>query len=514
MTVAKVSADRGIEVRAVRADPLTYGTPLLAVQLFEGDGRLQGRAAAIDARLGGLLTRALEAGDFRGRAEDLLLLYNPGQELGAARVLLVGVGKREAYSAETMRRAAARAVREAERIRVTRLALLVDHALPLDATRAAQAAAEGAVLAAWRFRELKTGAGEAEPPVEVEAVELLGWRAAAAAVGEAVRLGAVAARAENLARTLAARPPNIKTPRHLAEVARAIAEERGLDVTILDREGILAEAMHALLAVARGSHEEPRFIVLEYRGAEKGERALALVGKGLTFDAGGISLKPAKGMEEMKYDMSGGAAVLAALGAVAELALPVNLVGIVPATENLPSGSALKPSDVIRTRAGKTVEVVNTDAEGRLVLADALAYALRYEPAAILDAATLTGSCVVALGHHASGLLGNDETLVEEVRAAGERTGERCWPLPLWEEYRRQLDSEVADLANVGGRPGGTITAARFLREFVGDTPWAHLDIAGTAWGDGNAPYHRKGPTGVPTRLFIEWVRSRVERAA
>jgi leucyl aminopeptidase len=234
------------------------------------------------------------------------------------------------------------------------------------------------------------------------------------------------------------------------------------------------------------------------------------VGKGLTFDAGGISIKPASGMEDMKYDMSGGAAVFGALYAVAELGLPINVVGIVPSSENLLSGRAVKPGDVVRTREGKTVEILNTDAEGRLILADALSYAQTFCPAAMVDCATLTGACVVALGNHASGILGTDEELIQELREAGDRSGERCWPLPLWKEYREQLDSTVADLKNVGGRPAGTITAAAFLKEFVGEVPWAHLDIAGTAYGEGKLSYQRKGGFGVPTRLLVEWVRGRL----
>jgi leucyl aminopeptidase len=233
------------------------------------------------------------------------------------------------------------------------------------------------------------------------------------------------------------------------------------------------------------------------------------VGKGLTFDAGGISLKPPKGMEQMKFDMSGGAAVLGAMKAVAGLDLPLNVVGIVPSSENLPSGSALKPGDVIRTRAGTTVEVINTDAEGRLILADALAYGASLDPAAMVDCATLTGAVVVALGHHAAAVMGTDEALVEELRAAGDTAGERCWPLPLWDVYRTQLDSDTADLKNVGGRPAGSITAGAFLREFVGEAPWAHLDVAGTAYGEEPLPYQRKGGFGFPTRLLVAWVRSR-----
>jgi leucyl aminopeptidase len=234
------------------------------------------------------------------------------------------------------------------------------------------------------------------------------------------------------------------------------------------------------------------------------------VGKGLSFDAGGISLKPAAGMEEMKYDMSGGAAVIGAMQAIAELGVKANVVGLVPSSENLPSGRATKPGDVISSLAGKTIEVINTDAEGRLILADALAWGARMKPAAMVDCATLTGSVIIALGHHAAAVMGNDDDLVEELRAAGAASGERCWPLPLWKEYRKQLDSTTADLQNVGGRPGGSITAGAFLSEFVGETKWAHLDVAGTAWGEGSLSYQRKGALGFPTRLLVEWVRSRV----
>jgi len=234
-----------------------------------------------------------------------------------------------------------------------------------------------------------------------------------------------------------------------------------------------------------------------------------LVGKGLTFDSGGISLKPPKGMEDMKFDMSGGAAVMGAMKAIAELGVPANVVGIVPASENLPSGNALKPGDVINTLAGKTVEVINTDAEGRLILADALCYGAQLNPAAMVDCATLTGAVVIALGHQAAAVLGNQDDLIDQLVSAGESSGERCWPLPMWDCYRKQLDSETADLSNVGGRPAGSITAAMFLSEFVGDTPWAHLDIAGTAYGDGKLPYQRKGAYGFPTRMLIDWVRSR-----
>jgi len=249
--------------------------------------------------------------------------------------------------------------------------------------------------------------------------------------------------------------------------------------------------------------------VLRHDGGPDGEAPLVLVGKGLTFDAGGISIKPASGMEEMIFDMSGGAAVIGAMQAVAELNVPLNVVGIVPSAENLLDGRAMKPGDIIGSREGKTIEVVNTDAEGRLILADALSYAQGLNPAAIVDCATLTGSVVIALGHHAAAVFSTDEDLVDELREAGDRSGERCWPLPLWDDYRRQIDSSVADLVNIGGRAGGSITAACFLKEFVGECRWAHLDIAGTAYGEGKLSYQRKGAAGFPTRLLVDWVRSR-----
>jgi leucyl aminopeptidase len=284
-----------------------------------------------------------------------------------------------------------------------------------------------------------------------------------------------------------------------------------MKITVLDREQMRAEGMHSLLAVAQGTLEEPRFIALEYNGAGKDVQPLVLVGKGVTFDSGGISIKPADRMEDMKYDMSGAAAVLGAMRGIAELKIKANVVGLIPSTENMPSGRAVKPGDVISSHLGKTIEIINTDAEGRLILVDALSYARRYNPAAMIDAATLTGAVGIALGQQATGLMGNDGDLIDEIMAAGLRSGERCWNLPLWDEYRELLDSNIADIKNSGGRLAGTITAGWFLKDFVVDIPWAHLDIAGTAYRDDAAPYLRKGATGTPTRLFIEWVRSRAE---
>lgn len=496
--------------------PAEFPTPILALPLFEGEAGLEGAVARIDERLQGQIARILAAGDFKGKPDEALILYPPAGELGAERLVLVGLGRRGDYTLERLRRAVGRAVRQAERVGAAGVAIPFDFQDRLPAEvggrNGAQAATEAAVLAAWDFRAFKTeiGAGDSEPAARVtEFVLLARDEAEEAVLTEGARYGEIVGRAENLTRELQTNPGNVATPSHLAEVAERIARDHGLGITVLDRAAMEAEGMGALLAVARGTDEEPRFIVLEYRGAASSEKPLVLVGKGVTFDSGGISIKPSERMEEMKYDMSGAAAVLGATQAIAELGLPVNLVTIVPSTENLPSGRSLKPGDIIRSHLGKTIEVVNTDAEGRLILADALSWAQRYEPRAIVNAATLTGACVIALGHHAVGLMGNDDALVGELRTAGERTGERCWQLPLWKEYRPQIDSDFADLKNTGGRPAGTITAGLFLQEFVGDFPWAHLDIAGTAYRDEPAPYLRKGATGVPTRLFVEWVRAR-----
>ena len=505
-----------MKVRLSTADPLSIECALLALPLSEGDNGLTPEAERADDLLGGAFARARAGGDFRGKAEEDILFYAPEGEEGPERILFVGLGDRSAISAEDVRAAVARAVRRAESLRLTRLAVHLPPDLGVGAAEATKAAAEGGTLAAWDFRELKSegdgqpeggspaGGGAPKPPLEELTLAAAGDPAE---LGQALRTGRAFAEGECLARRLQWRPANIATPSHLAEIAANLAGEYGFTSRILGPEELEAEGMRAILAVSAGSDEEPRLIVLEHRGRAEDGPWIALVGKGLTFDAGGISIKPALGMEDMKYDMSGGAAVLGAMRAIGELAPAVNVIGVIPSSENLLSGRATKPGDIIRTRAGKTVEVVNTDAEGRLILADALSYVVdHYAPEAVVDCATLTGACVIALGHHASAVLGNDETLVAELREAGDRAWQRCWPLPLWEPYRKQLDCPAADMKNVGGRPAGTITAALFLSEFVGKTPWAHLDIAGTAYGDPVAPYQRKGGFGTPTRLLLEWV--------
>ena len=488
------------------ADAAGHDTPLLVLPVHEseeGDGVKEAEVIAL-AGLSEVLSGAFPAEDLKHKPGESAFVYlNTGA--GPRRALLLGAGKPSEFDLEATRRFAGHAVRAAETLRVSGLTVYLGSGVSEDAV---QAATEGAVLAAWRFTEMKS-ADEGDAPVDVTDFEVMVAPEDLGAGEAGVEAGGAVGRAANFARTLQSRPGNVATPSHLADEASRMAGERGLEVTIMGPKELEAERMHALLSVARGSDEEPRLIVLRHNGGPDGDAPLVLVGKGLTFDAGGISIKPASGMEDMIFDMSGGAAVIGAMQAIAELNVPLNVVGIVPSSENMINGRAMRPGDIIGSREGKTIEVVNTDAEGRLILADALSYAQGLDPAVIVDCATLTGSAVVALGHHAAAVFSTDEDLVEELREAGDRSGERCWPLPMWDDYRRQIDSQVADLVNVGGRAGGSITAACFLKEFVGDCRWAHIDVAGTAYGEGKLSYQRKGAAGFPTRLLVDWVRSR-----
>jgi leucyl aminopeptidase len=305
-------------------------------------------------------------------------------------------------------------------------------------------------------------------------------------------------------------PGNLCTPDHLAKTAGEIAERHGMKITVLGRKEMESEGMGSFLCVAQGTPQDPKLIALEYAGGQPGQKPVTLVGKGLCFDSGGISIKPAQSMEDMKFDMCGAAGVLGAMETIGRMRLPLNVVGLIGATTNMPSGTAVNPGDVVRSHLGKYIEIINTDAEGRLVLADVLSYARRFDPAVVVDAATLTGACVIALGHTATGIFSSDENLISEIIAAGKRAGEPGWSMPLWDEYRDLIKSDVADIKNSGGRPAGAVTAAMFLKEFTESYPWIHLDIAGTAYSDADLVALPKGPTGVPTGTFIEFVRGRV----
>jgi leucyl aminopeptidase len=369
---------------------------------------------------------------------------------------------------------------------------------------AGQAIAEGLAQGAWQFLDMKRPADDKKAPLE--RIDLLAPDDHDAfAAGH--HIGAALGAGQTLARGIQVLPGNICTPTYVGRAAEELAARHGFAVTVLDKAAIAREKMGALLAVAQGSVEEPRFIVLEYRGAEAAP--IVLVGKGVTFDTGGISIKPAQNMEDMKYDMSGAAAVLGTFEVLGRLKPAAHVIGIIPSTENMPSGTAVKPGDVITSHFGKTIEVINTDAEGRLILCDALSWAKRYHPACVIDIATLTGAIVVALGNTAAGVMGTDDALVDEVRQAADRAGERVWPLPLWDEYRDLMKSDIADVKNAGGRPAGSISAGWFLREFVDGFAWAHLDIAGTAYTDREDATRVKGPTGIGVRLFSEFVLKR-----
>jgi leucyl aminopeptidase len=485
----------------------TLEVECLALGVFE-DGELSGEAQTVDSATQGRLKKLLSRGDFSGRAGETLLLTDlPGLE--ATRLLLTGLGAKKTLNRKTWRKALTAAVAAITRTRIASVAIALERppGKELDDYYLGRAVAEivGSVL--YRVNDLKTAKKPKAPalqkvlagPVRKNGVD---------ATQRGLEHGAAVANAAKVQRDLANLPSNICTPIYLAEQARALAKKHtSLRVQVLDEAAIRREKMGCLLAVAQGSHQPPRFIVLEHRVSKTDKPPVVLVGKGVTFDTGGISLKDPPAMDEMKYDMSGAAAVIATLSLVAELRLPLRVVGLVAAVENMPSGHAIKPGDIVTSASGQTVEILNTDAEGRLILCDALQYARRFHPDAVVDIATLTGACVVALGHHHAGVMGNSTDLIEELVEAGVRADDRAWHLPLTEEYADQLKSNFADFANVGGREGGAITAAAFLGKFTQGLKWAHLDVAGTAYQSGA----QKGSTGRPTPLLSDFL---IHRAA
>lgn len=474
----------------------------LVVNLFAGVTAPGGATGAVDAALGGAITDLIGAGDLTGAAGEVKTLY-PRGAIPAKRVLVVGLGPADAFDLHAARRAAGAAARAARDAGAKSVATIVHGAGigGLDAARAAQATVEGMGLALYRYDAPKQKRDERS----VDEITVVDHNAEHLAEVEAgVKAGDAIAEGVALARDLANGPPNICTPGYMADTARRIAAEAGLDVEVGDRAWAAGNGMGAFLAVAQGAGYAPAFIILGHNAARTDLPTVVLVGKGVTFDTGGISIKPADGMDRMKTDMSGGAAVAAALCAIAELKPPVRVVGVIPIVENMPGGRAIRPGDVLRAASGKSVEVNNTDAEGRLILGDALWYAQQKGATHLVDVATLTGACVVALGKFVSGLFASDDAWRERVRQAGARAGDRLWPMPLDAEFGELLKSDIADIVNTGGRAGGAITAAWFLKEFTGGRPWAHLDIAGTAWADDAKPYCPKGPTGAAVRTLVE----------
>jgi leucyl aminopeptidase len=489
-----------ISFTARAGDAAAARVPLLTILLPKGSEALPSELRALDRLFGGQLSQALRRREFRGGTDESLLLSRAGRAGGPARVQLLGVGTADRVTG--LRRGAAVAARQARKTGVGSLALFAGALSAVEA----EALVIGASHGAWEYADLKTAPPPEERRDPLTQVLVLTSGAVADAKQGVVSGEAIAA-GYATARRLAMMPPNLCTPDHLADTARELATTHGMKATVLGRAELTRLKAGAFLAVAQGTPQEPRLIALEYKGGRGAP--VVLVGKGLCFDTGGISIKPAPGMEWMKFDMCGAAGVLGALEAIARLRLPINVVGLIGATTNMPSGEAYKPGDVVRAMNGKTIEVVNTDAEGRMVLADLLTYAVRYKPAAVVDAATLTGACVIALGNTATAVLGTHDALAEELLAAGSRAGEPGWRLPLWAAYRELIDSDVADMKNAGGRAAGTITAAHFLAEFIGDYPWTHLDIAGTAYSETDLGHIPKGPTGTPVGTFVEFVRGR-----
>jgi leucyl aminopeptidase len=485
--------------------PLKHSTPALVIGCFQDDESelFSGCNAALD----GLLQRLASTGEFTGKVNTTRLLHTLGK-LPAERLLLVGLGKKGELDPGRLRQAAGTAVQALRGARVASFTMALH--LSGDDGAALEAVCEGALLGSYSFDDYKTRDKDELFSFTGMTLLLPKRLTVKEARSEIGRIEALC-RGVSLARDLVSHPSNVATTGYLAEAARGVAKRHGLACRVLERDELEKLGMNALLAVGRGSAEPPRLIVLEYYGSGAKGKPVALVGKGITFDSGGISIKPGAGMEEMKTDMAGAAAVLGTIEAAAALQLPVNLVAVIPTAENMPDGKAYKPGDILSSMSGLTIEITNTDAEGRLILCDALHFArTEFKPAAMIDLATLTGACVVALGHEASGLMGNDQRLLESLKKAGERCGERLWELPLWDEYGEVMKSDIADLRNAGNtRDGGSITAGWFLKQFSGTTRWAHLDIAGTAWSDKSRPCSPKGATGVGVRLLVEYLRSR-----
>ena len=485
------------------ASPEKLKSDCIAVPVF-ASGKLSPAAQTLDRAAKGQLAQILKRGDFDPKPGSTLMLYGvPG--VVAIRVLLVGFGAQQEVGAKEYRdgvRGALRALTDANVGEAALYAIEVKVA-QRNAEWATMHAATVALESTYRFDRLKGRSkddrkGPQHLVLGVSGRQARGLEAALArgiAIGDGV----------NLARDLGNLPPNLCTPAYLAEQAHTLAKDYKLKVSVLERKDMEKLRMGSLLSVSNGSRQPPKLITIEHRGGPKQQKPVVLVGKGITFDTGGISLKPAAEMDEMKYDMSGAGSVLGTLKAAAAMKLPLNVVGVIPATENMPGGNATRPGDIVNSMSGQSIEILNTDAEGRLILCDALTYSERFEPAAVIDIATLTGACVIALGHVTSGLFSNDDKLAQEVLAAGQTSWDRAWHMPAWEDYQEQLRSNFADMANIGGRPAGSITAACFLARFAKNFKWAHLDIAGTAWKSGR----EKGSTGRPVPLLTQFLMTR-----
>ena len=488
-----------MQINVKTVDPASDKSDCYIVAIQEG-GKLTPTAKALDGLSGGQLTRIVKRGDINGKLNQILLLHDISG-IGCARVLLVGCGK-EALSDSQFRTLLRTVTQKLLDVNVKSVVCTLSNidAKERDVCSKIQLGSETVTHALYRYTQTiseKTPAPSLKHWTwQLEDKNQHKQAQSAAKTGQAIAKGMA------LTRELGNLPGNICTPGHLANEAKKLGKSHELKVTVLDQKQLEQLKMGSFLSVAKGSRQPPKLIVMEYHGGKKPGHPIVLVGKGITFDSGGISIKPGAAMDEMKFDMCGAASVFGTLQAVAELKLPINVIGVVPTCENLPDGNANKPGDIVTSMSGQTIEVLNTDAEGRLILCDALTYSEKFKPKAVIDIATLTGACIVALGHQASALLGNDQALVDKLISAGNKSDDRAWQLPLWEEYQDQLKSNFADMANIGGREAGTITAACFLSRFTKKFKWAHLDIAGVAWDSGN----NKGATGRPVPLLVNYL--------
>jgi len=491
-----------LQIKVVIGDIVKTEADAIIVNLFEGVEHPGGATDAVDKALGGAITQLVSKGEIKGKFKEVNIIHTLGK-LPANKVAVAGLGKQAELTLDKIRGISAEVCRALQGLNCKRIATIMHGAGVggVDPEASAQAIVEGSLLGLYSFRRHITKKSEHENIEEMLIVQRDETRLEA--IEKGCHKGKIIAEATNMARNMVNEPANYMTPKDMAETAGKMAKDYGLEVTVLEREDMEKLGMGALLGVAQGSREPPKLVVLSYKGDKSSKSVLGFVGKGITFDSGGISLKSAEGLEEMKGDMAGGATVMTALVAIAQLKPKVNVVAIVPATENLPGGGALKPGDILTAMNGKTIEVVTTDAEGRLILADALCYARKQGLAPLIDLATLTGSCRVALGDICAGVFSNDQQLADKVIKAGSEAGESLWQMPMYEEYKEQNKSEVADIKNSGGRYGGAITAALFLAEFVEDIPWVHVDIAGTSRSEKERTYTIKGATGFGVRTLV-----------
>lgn len=504
-----------VELKTQKVDFSKCETDLLAVGHFSDGQRLDKVSRELDSKLDGAIERVIKLGDFKGKMGTSIIVYG-NANIGAKRVLLVGMGERKKATLDTIRKAAANAANKAVEMKVANLGLALHRIFGgrFDFRAMGQACAEGIYFGSYRYDEFVTDSENGRlDRLIVELIDPDSTRINK--LNKGLKSGVIIGKAQSYARTLANRPANVINPAELAAIASRIAQGSDrLSCTVFDEKQLAKQGMGGVLAVGSGSQNKPRFIVLKYNGGKAAAKfpTVALVGKTITFDSGGISIKPAERMEQMKLDKSGGIAVLVTMKAVAELALPINVYGIIPAAENMPSGASYRPGDIITTFSGKTIEVVNTDAEGRMILCDGLSYAVKQNCDIIIDIATLTGACRVALGKYMAGLMGNDEKLIKQLQMAGKESGEMVWPMPSGDEYAQEMKSKIADLKNIGSKWGGACTAAAFLRQFVGNTKWAHLDVASTEMVEKGTEFSTEGASGFGVRLLTTYLMNLADK--